>query len=300
MKKRVFVAAPHRTESGFVLTAIREALDLVSYGPELTFEVFDPDVRRSSRNPVDSLRDQIANADLVVADLSGANSNVLFEIGYAEAAGKPILLLSEDSGHVPFDVRDKLILLYQPSAPLSNLTLRIAEAIERIFRPDRSASGRKDLTVEKRHKLFISYSHADRQFLDRIVVHLRPLERQNLIEFWSDTNIKPGDRWKAEIRQALDAARTAVLLISADFLASDFIVTNELPPLLAAAERDGTLIIPLIVKPSRFVRDDSLSCFQALNDPKEPLIKMGEGEREEVYSRLAEIVELNLGSVSHR
>jgi len=298
VKKKVFIAAPHRVETSIILTAIREALDVISSGSDLIFEIFNPDVRRSSGRAAKAIPTQIADADLIIADLSQGNSNVLFEVGYAEAMGKPIILLSEDSGHIPFDVRDKLVLLYQPSAPASNLILRIAEGVESIFPTKRREAPRARPTVARRHKVFISYSHADRVFLDRIIVHLRPLERQNLIDFWSDTKIKPGDRWKKEIRKALDEARTAILLISADFLASEFIVTNELPPLLAAAEREGTQIIPVIAKPSRFVRDDSLSGFQAINDPREPLINMAEGEREEVYARLAEIVEVNIGSTA--
>lgn len=89
------------------------------------------------------------------------------------------------------------------------------------------------------------------------------------------------------------------MLISADFLASDFIVTNELPPLLVAAEKRGTRIIPIIVKPSRFVRDERLAHFQALNDPKSPVIKMGEADREELYAKLAETIELELGTFSN-
>ena len=49
-----------------------------------------------------------------------------------------------------------------------------------------------------------------------------------------------------------------ILLVSADFLASDFVVNNELPPLFAAAEENGTLIIPIVVKPSGFKRHEEL------------------------------------------
>jgi hypothetical protein len=129
------------------------------------------------------------------------------------------------------------------------------------------------------------------EYLDRILIHLRPVERSGKINLWSDTKIRAGDRWRDEIRKAVQEARVAVLLVSADFLASEFITTNELPPLLAAAEDEGARIIPVIVKPSRFVRDDSLSRFQALNDPKVPIIRMEEADREELYAKLAEVIE---------
>jgi len=146
-----------------------------------------------------------------------------------------------------------------------------------------------------RDEVFFSYSHRDSEHLDRILIHLRPVERAGVLKLWSDKRLTAGDRWRDEIERALRRARVAILLISADFLASNFIDTDELPPLLAAAEADGAKVIPVIVKPSRFLRDDRLSRFQALNDPKQPLIRLDEAGREEAYARLAELVEIEIG-----
>jgi hypothetical protein len=104
-----------------------------------------------------------------------------------------------------------------------------------------------------------------------------------------------GDNWKEEIRRALERSRIAILLVSADFLASDFIAENELPPLLAQAETKGTRIIPVIVKPCRFRREKHLAKFQAINDPQVPLACISEADQEAVYDRIAEAVELSLG-----
>jgi len=101
-------------------------------------------------------------------------------------------------------------------------------------------------------RVFISYSHKDKQYLDRLQVFLRPIQREGTIDAWDDTRIKVGEDWRAEIRKALAEARVAVLLVTADFLASDFIATDELPPLLAKAEADGTVILLVIVGHCRF------------------------------------------------
>ena len=77
-----------------------------------------------------------------------------------------------------------------------------------------------------------------------------------------------------EIAEAMERASAAILLVSADFLASDFIVTNELPPLLKKARSEGTQILPLILSNCRFERDPELSAFQAVNDLGRPLASL--------------------------
>jgi TIR domain len=146
-----------------------------------------------------------------------------------------------------------------------------------------------------RTKVFVSYSHVDAEWLKRLQVHLKPLERQGLLERWDDTRIAAGQKWKAEIRNAIDSAAVAILLISADFLASDFIDRDELPPLLSAAETKGTTILPLIVSPCGFSENESLSQFQAVNPPSDPLIKMSQAEQEQTFVDLTVRVKQLLG-----
>lgn len=143
----------------------------------------------------------------------------------------------------------------------------------------------------KRYKLFISYSHKDERWLRRVRVHLRPLERDYDIEIWDDTRIRAGSNWREEIRRAIQNARVALLLISADFLASDFITYDELPPLLDAAKKNGARIIPLLLSPSRFNDTKNLSIFQAFNSPSDTLIDMAKKERERILVDLTREIE---------
>ena len=142
-----------------------------------------------------------------------------------------------------------------------------------------------------RTKVFISYSHQDQEWLERLKRHLKPLVREGHLDCWDDTHIRPGDDWQQEIRTALDKAQVAVLLISADVFASDFIDENELPPLLAAAQAKGVRILPVILSASRFARHPDLAPFQAVNSPAWPLDKMPPAEQEEILDRLAQTIE---------
>jgi serine/threonine protein kinase len=156
--------------------------------------------------------------------------------------------------------------------------------------------GSADVTArETRTRVFVSYSHKDRKWLERLQVHMEPLVRQGTVDLWDDSHIRSGSDWRSEIRDALSSAQVAILLISADFLASDFIAEEELPRLLRAAEDDGALILPVIVSPSRF-SDTALSRFQAINSPTAPLIAMKRQERELAFVRLTAAVQQALRS----
>jgi hypothetical protein len=148
-----------------------------------------------------------------------------------------------------------------------------------------------------RSRVFVSYSHADSEWLKRLRVHLKPLEREGLIDVWDDTRLRGGSRWRQEIRAAIDTAKVAILLVSADFLASDFIADDELPPLLTASERDGLVVLPVIVEPSRFSAS-ALAEFQAVNSPNEPLSSLTRPKREQIFVKIAAAVEETVGLVT--
>ncbi len=241
-----------------------------------------------------SLLNAIKTADVLIADVSNANPNVMYEVGLSQAGQKPLVLIADSSRNVPFDLAGMRVLIYDLANP-GEFVSRLGERINNAFQtPTDFSLAKSKERREQKSSLFISYSHVDREYLDRLMVHLKPLEKEGLIDLWVDTRLRAGDRWKREIEKALERANVAILLVSADFLASDFITENELPPLLRNAEDQGTRIIPLIVKPCRFTRDKNLRHFQSLNDPKESLILVDEGEREAFYDRLASEVEQSL------
>jgi hypothetical protein len=188
-------------------------------------------------------------------------------------------------------------LLSEPEAKqLAALALRQGESP-----PADVRSGRTPLSPRSRlrNRVFISYSHKNQAWLERLQVHLAPLARTNRQLLWDDTRIAPGKTWKTEIEEAMASAKVAVLLVSADFLASEFIMDKELPRLLAAASNEGAVILPVIVSPCRFNETSTLSPFQSVNSPKRPLCAMDEFEREDTFYRVSVAVEAALEGV-HR
>jgi len=140
------------------------------------------------------------------------------------------------------------------------------------------------------NKVFISYSHKDKRWLDRLMVQLRPLEGGGYIELWADTRIKPGSDWKKEIESALAAASVAVLIVSADFLASEFIASKELPQLLRAAQQRACKVLLLVAGHCVVLQIPELARFQAINDPGRPLAALEKPQADEVLVKVAETI----------
>src|SRR3954471_6283819 len=126
--------------------------------------------------------------------------------------------------------------------------------------------------------VFISYSHQDEVWKDRLLEHLGVLEEEGLLKTWNDRNIGAGDEWFEEIRTAMNAARVAVFLVSAHSLRSKFIRHQEIPHLLERREKEGMAFFPVIVRSCVWEELPWLSRFQARPLDGKPLAKL-EGDR---------------------
>lgn len=159
--------------------------------------------------------------------------------------------------------------------------------------------------------VFISYAHDDddetdvsKRWLHLLIVQLAPLVRQNLVTVWSDKDIRMGEGWDQKIQEALLSAKAAVLLVGPYFLASEFITQVEVPMLLEKADKDGLIILPVVVRPCRFEetlfkypshkdgpKQRSLAFYQLAGSPKRPLSSMLPHERDEVFLLVANRLE---------
>src|SRR5262245_58363439 len=144
------------------------------------------------------------------------------------------------------------------------------------------------LTTEfARSKIFIGCSHKDREWSERLQAHLKDSQCRGFVDVWEDTRIYSGSNWLGEVKIALNSASIAVLLVSADFLASDFIAKKEFPLLLAEAGNDGVEIISVILSPSNFDQIESFARFQAVCFESEPLIGLPKHKQEETLVKVS-------------
>lgn len=150
---------------------------------------------------------------------------------------------------------------------------RVRDEIDAIFSP-----GAK--------KVFVSYSHADRDWLKRLRILLKPYLEESHIEFWDDSLIRSGDQWRKAIQRALDAAGVAVALASSSFLASDFITDKELPDIIKGARTKELRLIWVALDPAGY-EVSPLYDFQCVNDPDRPLSGLDCHEQQTVLLNVA-------------
>lgn len=159
-------------------------------------------------------------------------------------------------------------------------------------------------------KVFICYASADNQstnprerWLDRVQQHLEPFRDDDGIEVFSDNELSYGEGWHERIQLELQQARVVILLVSAAFMASNYVRNHELPVILHRAKLDGIRIVPILVSPSVFdVREFrfpdptagpqriKLSTLQSAGTPNETLWEVDFGKQERILTDVAKFV----------
>lgn len=97
--------------------------------------------------------------------------------------------------------------------------------------------------------IFFSYSHKDEELRDELAKHLSILERNGIIAGWHDRRIVPGEEWANEIDEWMDTAQVILLLISSDFIASDYCWNIEVKRAMERHETGEAIVIPIILRP---------------------------------------------------
>jgi hypothetical protein len=96
--------------------------------------------------------------------------------------------------------------------------------------------------------LFFSYSHIDERLRDQLEVHLAQLKRDGLIDAWHDRRILAGSNLDDSISEQLESADIVLLLVSPDFINSDYCYSHEMTRALERHERKEVRVIPVILR----------------------------------------------------
>jgi replicative DNA helicase len=112
-------------------------------------------------------------------------------------------------------------------------------------------------------KVFFSYSHADESYRKALETHLSILKRRQLISEWHDRRIIAGKEWASEINSNIDQSELILLLISPDFIASDYCYGIEMERAMERHESGKSAVVPIIIRPTDWV-DAPFSKLQAL------------------------------------
>lgn len=136
--------------------------------------------------------------------------------------------------------------------------------------------------------VFLSYSPEDEDLKNQLVAQLGVLDRAGLLDVWSADQIGAGADWQSEITRAMSEAKVAVLLVSANFLNSEFILNDQVPALLQRREREGLVILPLIAKACAWQQVDWLA--RLVGDPKQ-VMPLWRGSNSQADDKLAIVAE---------
>jgi WD40 repeat protein/predicted negative regulator of RcsB-dependent stress response len=97
-------------------------------------------------------------------------------------------------------------------------------------------------------EIFCCYAREDQEMLDELKKHLMPLQREGQIKIWSDTDLNAGAEWEKELHQHLESADIVLLLISPDFMSSDYCYSTEMKRAIERHEQDNLHIIPILLR----------------------------------------------------
>ncbi len=136
-------------------------------------------------------------------------------------------------------------------------------------------------------KVFISYSHKDEAWMKKLATQLGVLAQEGRLVVWEDRQIAAGEDWYAAIEAALESCNVALLLISADFLTSSFILNEEVPRLLRRREEAGVRVIPVILRPCAWKQVSWLKPTMARPTDGKELTSMSKNKAEVALAALA-------------
>lgn len=143
--------------------------------------------------------------------------------------------------------------------------------------------------------LFYCYAQRDREMRDELDKHLMPLKRSGLIESWYDGKIVPGAERDQEIKRQLTTAQIVLLLISPDFMASDYCYEQEMKVAIRRHERGSARVIPIILRDTLW-ENTPFSALQVLPMDGKPI--RSSSDRDRAFADVARAIQMVVTEIS--
>jgi WD40 repeat protein len=148
-------------------------------------------------------------------------------------------------------------------------------------------------------KIFFCYAHEDEALLNKLKTHLRPLQRQGLIDVWHDSDISAGTEWQQEISKHLNEAQIILLLVSSDFVSSDYAYGIEMVRAIERHERGEARVIPIILRPV-YWQKAPFGKLQALPKDANPVTSPSWHDQDEAFLSVTEGIRKAVEELSSR
>src|SRR5260370_9375068 len=136
--------------------------------------------------------------------------------------------------------------------------------------------------MEPALEIFCCYARKDQMLLNELKAHLMPLQYQGLITIWTDTDIDAGIEWEKEIEKHLDAAQIILLLVSPDFMISEYCYSKEMRRAMERYQKGEVHVIPIILR-SVACQDAPFGKLQVLPTDAQPVISSKWHDSDEAF-----------------
>jgi len=146
--------------------------------------------------------------------------------------------------------------------------------------------------MAERDMIFISSHTNDHKWVELLKIHLKPALHGSKLKMWQWPALQSHEAWPEDIREAIAGSKIAIMLVSPDYLGSDFILSTEIPWMLANA-RKGLNLFWIPIRPSNWEAFKPLHRIQCASDPEKPLSSLLRSERDDAFVAIARRVILN-------
>ncbi|MEH2024755.1 toll/interleukin-1 receptor domain-containing protein [Nostoc sp.] len=153
---------------------------------------------------------------------------------------------------------------------LKAVTQKLRPSVSSIIQPIAN-NQTTSATLYSAFEVFFSYSHKDEELRDKLATHLSTLKQQGVIRAWYDRDISAGSQWKREIDDHLNSAQIILLLISADFIDSNYCFEIEMKRAIERHSSGEARVIPIILRPTDWRSLENLKDLQALPKDAKPI-----------------------------